>query len=854
MDTERTSRREVLGGLTTSLVSALSVTGSDGETSGVFGGGPSPPAATTGERWTALVDAGVAQTAAPGQWPTAARDRRNTADASNVQLEGTDTIEWQQATSGEVVSEPVYAGGRLYVGDTDGTFYALDAGSGDVVWQNTLDDSIRCAASAGSDVVVVGTVGSTLHAFERQSGSQRWQTTTSGPVLQSPTLHDGEALLCSGHLESFSLIDGTKQWYNINPRDPAGPPAVDNEAIFLSTENGHVYAFDRSSHELEWSHYEDTKFISPPVARYDLVYVATGDGRLVCLANNFDKVIWERSFSEGVVPSLAVGNDSVYFATQSGDVRRVGATSGVNQWDTTVDGGGSAGLALAGDYLAVVTDDGGVSLLDADGGEVRSRSAPVASVTSPPSVADGSLLMGTEERVITLGSGGGGDGSEMTEAGTSPPEPTPTQTATSTPPPTQTERETPPPTADIGDSGPGLTDGVDETTVAAGAAGVGGLLVVARSLWKRRGSDDGGAFDGTSGTTAAATDTPSSGEATDDTGHLSDTSTTTTSESSSASGDDGTSTGTTDSAGGEKESGSNSEETGSAGEASSSKEAASGGQESDGPQGSEEAEEGAAISDSPLLESASLDSLRNRRREGVLERYDAVLEDGERAVQLVSTTTDATDEEQSQFVEGVRQWGNIAGGNENIANLVAWGESPQPWAVIEFPDGGTLANPSTDLSLEDRVYAVADACEAIRHAGHYSLNHPYLTPERFLFTDERGTCAVTEWGIGSLGEASRVTPYTAPEQIDKPEERLGTVTDVYRLGAVAYEAVCGVPPFDPDDGSLTEQIRAGKLTPPSDVDPALEAFDAPITRAMAVDPDDRYPSAYHFRMELLDAL
>ncbi|MGZ6643990.1 MAG: serine/threonine-protein kinase, partial [Solirubrobacteraceae bacterium] len=90
--------------------------------------------------------------------------------------------------------------------------------------------------------------------------------------------------------------------------------------------------------------------------------------------------------------------------------------------------------------------------------------------------------------------------------------------------------------------------------------------------------------------------------------------------------------------------------------------------------------------------------------------------------------------------------------------------------------------------------------------------------------------------VGTLG-------YVAPEQIRG--ERLDARADVYALGCVLYHAVCGVPPYqrDSDEATLWAHLHED---PPSvgERAPGIPArFEAVLKRAMAKNPDDRFPSA-----------
>jgi len=122
---------------------------------------------------------------------------------------------------------------------------------------------------------------------------------------------------------------------------------------------------------------------------------------------------------------------------------------------------------------------------------------------------------------------------------------------------------------------------------------------------------------------------------------------------------------------------------------------------------------------------------------------------------------------------------------------------------------------------------VARGLEAVHAAG---IIHRDVKPSNILFTPD-GIAKVSDFGIAKVSDATRMTHtgailgtpvYMAPEQADGP--KVDARADVYSLGVVLYEMVCGRPPFE---GRTTldvlRQHRFSLPESPKNLNPQLPA-------------------------------
>jgi eukaryotic-like serine/threonine-protein kinase len=212
----------------------------------------------------------------------------------------------------------------------------------------------------------------------------------------------------------------------------------------------------------------------------------------------------------------------------------------------------------------------------------------------------------------------------------------------------------------------------------------------------------------------------------------------------------------------------------------------------------------------------------------------------------------------------IREAQIIAGLNHpNIVQIYDAGQQQnQLYFVMEFVEGPTLASL---LHLDGMVpqhlaseYAaqIAEALQCAYMERH--VIHRDIKPEN-LMLDRWGRIKVMDFGLARAPGLQRITLaktlvgsiyYSSPEQIWG--QVLDNRSDVYALGVVLYEMVCGQRPFQGKTMPiLTQNIVRGNPQPPryynQQIAPELEEI---ILTALALDRDQRYSQA----LEMAEAL
>ncbi len=143
--------------------------------------------------------------------------------------------------------------------------------------------------------------------------------------------------------------------------------------------------------------------------------------------------------------------------------------------------------------------------------------------------------------------------------------------------------------------------------------------------------------------------------------------------------------------------------------------------------------------------------------------------------------------------------------------------------------------------------------EALDYAHRLGILHLDLKPANVLL-DEHGEPQVADFGLAKRlddalsndsEEVSGTPSYMAPEQAQVKSHRLSVATDVYGLGAILYELLCGKPPFQASTArdTLLKVINLEPLSLHSQNPKIPIDLDAICLKCLSKDPAQRYLNA-----------
>ncbi len=158
----------------------------------------------------------------------------------------------------------------------------------------------------------------------------------------------------------------------------------------------------------------------------------------------------------------------------------------------------------------------------------------------------------------------------------------------------------------------------------------------------------------------------------------------------------------------------------------------------------------------------------------------------------------------------------------------------------------------------DQVVSIMYKCaKALHYAHSRGVVHRDIKPSNILLTQD-GDVRIVDFGIALVADSdvSRLEgvagspAYMSPEQVQGFE--LDARSDIYSLGAVMYEMLCGQRPFRAGAlGKLLRQVVQQAPEPLQSVRPDIpEELEGLVFRALEKEPDNRYRTGNEFAAEL----
>ena len=273
---------------------------------------------------------------------------------------------WDSRVSALVAGGPTAGLNKVFIGTENGDIFALDAQTGELVWQGKVKGEIITPPAIDSGILVVNSASGILQAFDASNGEVLWKAEQDVPALtlrgiSTPVIASGGVLVGSGkgELGVYILEKGQAGWLT-EVGEATG-----------STELQRVIDLD-----------------SAPVVFGDKVYAISARGNLVAIELQSGRILWKRQYSS--YRQIAVYRNDIFITTTRGHIYALSRLNGIERWSNVVlTNREVTGPAVVGKYIVVGDFEGYLHWLDQETGEIVSRHKVDSSgIHSTPTVVD----------------------------------------------------------------------------------------------------------------------------------------------------------------------------------------------------------------------------------------------------------------------------------------------------------------------------------------------------------------------------------------------------------------------------------------------------------------------------------
>jgi eukaryotic-like serine/threonine-protein kinase len=210
----------------------------------------------------------------------------------------------------------------------------------------------------------------------------------------------------------------------------------------------------------------------------------------------------------------------------------------------------------------------------------------------------------------------------------------------------------------------------------------------------------------------------------------------------------------------------------------------------------------------------------------------------------------------------------LCGVDQRIARILGYGDHDGFFYIeMEYVEGQDLSEvlAKSPLGVPFAARIGRDICDVLHHAhtlsaeidGHeyHGIVHGDIKPRNIRITPD-GQIKILDFGIAKALSLTRKfttnqfgsSQYSSPERLNTGD--VDIASDLWSVGVVLYEIVTGKPYFQGEPSSRLEHaIRNYSVVRPLP-ESLPEPFRAILRKALAVNPERRYPSASEFASDL----
>lgn len=267
---------------------------------------------------------------------------------------------WSVEAKGGLEPPPVIAYGRVFLTNSRGVVFAIDARLGKVIWKRTFPNCI-----AGSPAVARGTLylplmhrrpcvknapgaAGMIVALDAKTGRTKWRF-KAGAIESAPLLVGHVLYFGSWDRRVYALNLRRKRnrmiWSYETDDKVVGAPAYANGTVYVGTNGGRVYAINARTGRQRWRAESFSRFgrreyfYAAPAVAYGRVFLGNTDGTVYAYGATTGRLLWARRAGTYVYSAPAIWRNMLFVGTWDGYFLALDVRTGDYRWRFNAPGG-----------------------------------------------------------------------------------------------------------------------------------------------------------------------------------------------------------------------------------------------------------------------------------------------------------------------------------------------------------------------------------------------------------------------------------------------------------------------------------------------------------------------------------
>lgn len=272
---------------------------------------------------------------------------------------------------------------------------AFNRETGAQVWRLSIPNGAEGNAALIRDRLFLGASDGNFYAIETSTGQILWAFQTNSEILSEPLLEEGIVYFLSGNNVVYALDASTgKQVWLYSRQDTSSfsirggsKPAYHNGNLYLGFSDGSLVALQAKNGAIVWEVQlnRNKKFRdvdASPVVDGDRLYIPSYDDKLYCIALSHGEVLWR--VDGGGYSAVTLVDDKIVYPTTTGEVRVLKRSNGDRFWTYKLKQGIATQVKSLKGLLVFGESQGRLMFLESTSGRVLNGFDPGRGILASP--------------------------------------------------------------------------------------------------------------------------------------------------------------------------------------------------------------------------------------------------------------------------------------------------------------------------------------------------------------------------------------------------------------------------------------------------------------------------------------